>query len=104
MKIYKKCEKIIIRKMDIINYLKFLQEFSQVKCILFNEIHSLCLSFIQKPKVYENNYFTKIESDHYIKLFDIINYFKSKNEKSKEDLIIFELISNTMKKVINKFN
>ena len=103
MKIYKKCEEIIIHEMDIINYLKFMQEYTHVKCILFNEIHSLCLGFIQKPKVYENNKFTMIKADNHIKIFDIINYFKSKNEKTKQDLIIFELLSNTLKKISKKF-
>ena len=75
-----------------------MQEYAQVKCILFNDIHSLCLSFIQKPKVYENNRFTKIQSNNHEKVYEIINHFKSKNEKSKEDLKIFELFSKTLKK------
>ena len=103
MKIYKKCEEIIIREMDMINYLKFMQEYTHFKCILFNDIHSLCLSFMQKPKVYENNRFTKINSDNHKKVFDIFNHFKSKNQKSKEDLIIFEFLSKTLKKIIQKF-
>ena len=103
MKIYKKSEKIFLREMDMINYLKFMQEYAQVKCILFNDIHSLCLSFIQKPKVYENNRFTKIQSNNHEKVYEIINHFKSKNEKSKEDLKIFELLSKTLKKMIRKF-
>ena len=103
MKIYKICEEIFIRKMDMINYMKFIQEYTHVKCLLFNDIHSLCLSFIKKPKVYENNKFTKIESEDYKKVFDIINYFQSKNEKTKEDLLIFNLLSKTLKKIIKKF-
>ena len=103
MKIYRKCEEIIIQEMDMMNYLKFINEFTHIKCILFNEIHSLCLSFMEKPKVYENNRFTKIKANNHKKVFDIFNHFKSKNEKTKEDIMIFELLSKSLKKMIRKF-
>ena len=89
--------------MDVINYMKFINEFTHVKCILFNEIPSLCLSFMQKPKVYEKTRFTKIKGHDYEKAYEIINHFKFQNEKTKEDLVMFEFLSKTLKKMIKKF-
>jgi hypothetical protein len=103
MKIYQKASNIINNKMDMINYLKFMKEYIHVKCLLFNDVHSLCLSFIQKPKVYEKNRFVKINSQSHKKLKDIITYFNSKKSLSKKDKEMFDLLSREVKKMIEHF-
>ena len=103
MKTLEKCQDLVIRKMDMINYLKFIQEYIHVKCILFEDVHSLCLSHIQKPKVYEENRFVKVNSDEYIKAMDIISFFKSRNVMTKVDDKMYEILSNDLKKMIKNY-
>ena len=103
MKTLEKCEDIVIKKMDMISYLKFIQEYIHVKCILFEDVHSLCLSHIQKPKVYEDNRFVKVHSDEYIKAMDIISFFKSRNIMTKMDDKIYEILSKDLKKMIKNY-
>jgi hypothetical protein len=57
LKLFLKAEEMINSKMDVINFMKIIQEFNYVKCLLFDDVHSLCLSFFKKPKVLEKNIF-----------------------------------------------
>jgi hypothetical protein len=99
LKLYRRSEEIINYNMDMINYLKFMQEYIHLKCLLFNDFQSLCLSFIRKPKVYEKNRFLKINSHSYKKLKELIIYVKSHKNIMKNEKI-FSLISEDVKNLI----
>jgi len=101
LKLYKKSLEIVNNNMDMINYLNFMQEFIHIKCLLFDDIQSLCLSFIRKPKIYEKNRFLKINSHSYKKLKEIILFFREKKELSALDEKIYDLLSDDVKKIIS---
>ena len=100
LKLFFKAEEIIKSKMDVINYLNILQEFNNTKCLLFDDVHSLCLSFFKKPKLFEKNISTKINSKNHSKLREIIKYFTEKKDISKKDETIFNLLSDDVKNFI----
>jgi len=102
MKLYNRSIDIINNNMDMINYLKFMQEYINLKCILFDDIQSLCLSFIRKPKVYEKNRFLKINSHSHKKLKEIILFFKEHNELGVLDEKIYDLLSDDVKNFISQ--
>jgi hypothetical protein len=100
MKLYTKSLAIINNNMDMINYLNFMQEFIHIKCLLFDDIQSLCLDFIRKPKIYEKNRFLKIHSHSYKKLKEIISYFRQNKQLSEMDEKIYDLLSDDVKNLI----
>ncbi len=103
MKLYNRSLEIINNKMDMINYLKFVHEYIHVKCFLFEDLQSLCLGFIKKPKIFEKSRFVTINSKSHKQLKQIIQFFKEKKELSKKDLKIYELLSDEIKLMIYKF-
>ena len=100
IKLYEKSIEIINNKMDVIDYLNFRQEYTHLKCLLFDDVHSLCLSYLYKPKVYEKNIMTKIFSKDDKKLSEIINFFKNKTDFSEKDKRIYNILSEDVKCLI----
>ena len=103
MKLYNKSDKIINIRMDMINYLSSMQDFINVEYLLFNSIHSLCLGFIEKPKIYEKSLFTKTYGKKYKKLAEIIDYFENKKNLTIEDKKIYNLLSKEVKNFILEY-
>ena len=103
MKLYNKSEEIINIKMDMINYLSSMQDFINVEYLLFNSIHSLCLGFIDKPKIYEKSLFTKTYGKKYKKLAEIVDYFENKKNLTFEDKRIYNLLSKQVKNFILEY-
>jgi len=77
-----------------------MQEYINIKCLLFDDIQSLCLSFFRKPKVYEKNRFLKINSHSYKKLKEIIQFFRENKDFEELDEKIYELLSDDVKTLI----
>ncbi len=102
MKLYNRSLEIIYNKMDMINYLKFVQEYIHVKCFLFNDLQSLCLGFLKKPKIFEKSRFVTINSKSHKQLKQIIQFFKEKSVLTKKDLQIYDLLSDEIKFLIYK--
>ena len=100
IKLYRKSQDIINSKMDMINYLKFLQEYNNVKCLQFNDVQSLCLGFTKKPKIYEKNIIIKINSKTYKNLKEIVAFFKYKKRLSEKDNKIYDLLAEDVKNLI----
>ena len=103
MKLFNKSQEIINTKMDMIHYLKNMQELINMKYLLFNDIHCLCLGFFKKPKIYEKNQFVKDYSRDYKKLAEIINYYEKKKNYTSIDLKIFDLLSDEIKSMILEY-
>jgi hypothetical protein len=101
IKLYKRSVEIIANNMDMINYLKFMQEYIYLKCLLFDDFQSLCMSFVRKPKIYEKNRFLKINSNSYKKLKEIIISLRKKTDYGDLDEKIYDLISDEIKSLIS---
>ena len=101
LKLFLKAEEMINNKMDVINFMKVNQEFNYVKSLLFDDVHSLCLSFFKKPKVLEKN-IIKINYKSHKKLKEIIKHFTEKKDLSKKDETILNLLSDEVKNFIKK--
>ena len=100
MKIYRKSLNIINDKMDMVKYLKFINEYIHLKCILFKDAHSLCLNFIKKPKVHEKNRFIKINSKMVKQVKEITDYFSNVKEMTAKDRRIYTLLNKNVQKMI----
>ena len=87
----------------MIYYLNFQQEYMHMKCLLFDDLQPLCLSFMRKPKVYDKNIFSKVNSKSTKKLKEIILFFKNKRELSQQDQKMYELLSEDVKSLIKNF-
>jgi hypothetical protein len=103
MKLYSRSEEIINSNLDIVNYLKFMQEYIHLKCLLFNDVQTLCFSFMKKHKVYEKNRFLKINSKSYKKLKEIILFYRDNKDLSPMDNKIYELLSDDVKDLIKRY-
>jgi hypothetical protein len=103
LKLFNRSLEIINSKMDMINYLKFVHEYIHVKCFLFDDLQSLCLGFIKKPKIFESNRFVTINAKSHKKLKEILKSFKIKNDLTQNDLKIYNLLSDEVKLLIYKF-
>ena len=102
MKMYDKSQTIINNKMDMINYLKFFEEHVNIKCLLFNDIQSLCLNFTKKQKLYEKNSFNKNINPDYENINEIVDYYVKNPILSKIDKDILELLPEKMQDFISK--
>ncbi len=80
-----------------------MQEYIHLKCLLFNDVQSLCLSFMKKHKVYEKNRFLKINSKSYKKLKEIILFYRDNKDLSPMDSKIYELLSDDVKDLIKRY-
>ena len=104
MKMFDKSQNIINDKMDMINYLKFFDEHINIKCLLFNEVQSLCLNFTEKPKLYVKNHYNDIMNSDYKSIKEITEYFVNKTFLPKTDKDIFDLLSKKIQNIIIKNN
>ena len=69
----------------MINYLSIIQDFINLEYLLFNSIHSLCLGFIEEPKIYEKSLFAKTyRKIIFKKLAEIIDYFENNKKLTIE--------------------
>ena len=102
MKMYEKSQNIINNKMDLINYLKFFDEHINIKSLIFNEVQSLCLNFIEKPKLYEKNQYNSIINSDNQSVKVIADYYVNKSFLSKIDKDILELLSKNIRNLILK--
>ena len=65
--------------MDLINYLKFANDFINLKNWIADEIQYLSIIYIEKPKLFEKCKLNLIYSkDEYIKIRKISEYFTNK--------------------------
>ena len=104
MKIYENSQKFINNKMDVMNYLYFFQEFLNMKCLLFSHIQTLCLEFLEKPKLHEKSRFTKLNARNNKRMKEIIKYFLSKSDFSYDDSKFYDLLTPDIKEIITKLN
>ena len=104
MKIYENSQKFINNKMDVMNYLYFYQEYLNMKCLLFSHIQTLCLEFLEKPKLHEKSRFTKLNTGNNKRIKEIISYFLSKSDLSYEDSKFYDLLSPEIKSILKKIN
>jgi hypothetical protein len=101
MKLYDQSTEIINHNLDIVNYMKFNQEFIILKHLLLSEFQLKCFKFIRKPKTYEENEFLKIKSNDYNDLLNIFTVLKQKEEFSGIDKKVYELLSEDLKKILS---
>ena len=100
MKMFEKSKSIINDKMDMINYLKFFEEHVNIKCLLFNDIRTTCLNFIEKPKLYENNRFNKIVNRDYEHINEIVDFYVKKPNLKRIDKQLFKLLPKNIQDII----
>ena len=103
IKIYEKSKKIIIDKLDVVNYLKFYQEYSVMKTIIFNDITNLCLTLPKKPNLYENNSFSQIHLSKDERIKKVFDYFSLKDFYNSNDRKLLDVISQDVRKIIKLF-
>jgi hypothetical protein len=97
---FNKAHKIIEEKLDIHNYLKFINEYLYLKGILLNEVHSLSLNYMEKPNLLYKNKFNYLFIKEEKKIAQIVNYFRNKNNFTNNDEEIYNLLSNDLKELI----
>lgn len=100
VKIFNKSKKIIDKKIDVVNYLKFYQEYSIVKTIIFNDITNLCLTLAQKPNLYESNSFNRMHLTKHERVKKLFDYFSQKDFYSANDRKLLDIILNEVKQII----
>ena len=103
IKIYEKSKKIIIDKLDVVNYLKFYQEYSVMKTIIFNDITNLCLTLPKKPNLYENNSFSQIHLSKDERIKKVFDYFSLKDFYNSNDRKLLDVISQDVRKIIKLY-
>jgi len=101
IKLYHKAIKIINYNMDMVNYLKFIQEYDLMKNLLFNDFQSVCFSFMRKPKIYEKISIPKMNYHLYKELKEIIIYLKENRFSGELDHKIYDLLSDDVKYFIS---
>ena len=104
MKMYEKSISIINNKIDMINYLKFFDEHINIKCLLFNDVQSLCFSFTEKPKLYDKKKYKYLLNSDHESIKEIVDYFIKKKlliSKSSDNRI-FDLLNKNIKDLITK--
>ena len=74
-KLYVKARDIINEKLDIVQYLKFFEEYIALKSILINEFSNLSLTLRNKPKLYEDNNFNNLHLSKIERLKKLINIY-----------------------------
>ena len=102
MKMFDKSQTIINNKMDMINYLRLHEEQINIKCLIFNDIQSICLNYTDRPKLYEKNHFNKIINPGHENINEIVDYYVKKSCLNKEDDDIFKLLSKTIQDNIKR--
>ena len=96
IELYSKAEKIIEEKLDILQYLKFFEEYVMLKQILLDEFSNLSLSLRNRPKLYENNNFVKVHLTKTERLKRLIELY-AKNRNNYCDSKIFNILDDEIK-------
>ena len=96
IELYSKAEKIIEEKLDILQYLKFFEEYVMLKQILLDEFSNLSLSLRNRPKLYENNNFVKVHLPKTERLKRLIELY-AKNRNNYCDSKIFNILDDEIK-------
>ena len=103
MNLFIKSQNIIVKKMDVVEYLKFLFEYVNLKFVLFNDMNALCLQFANKPKLI-NSKEDKLSKKKVEKIEEIVRHFTRKNgDLSGEENKLYEILSDDVKELINAF-
>jgi hypothetical protein len=102
MSLYRQAQDYINNKMDVINYLSFIKEYTHLKCLLFEDVPSMCLSFTQNPKLYEHSRFTKLNKDNKDMIEKIVKFYVSNKHPSEQEKKLYELLSDDIKEIIIK--
>ena len=103
IKIFQKSKKIINNKLDVVNYLKFYQEYSMMKTIIFNDITNLCLTLLKKPNLYEKNTFSQIHLGKEERIKKVFDYFSQKDHYTANDYKLLEILSDNIKKIVKLY-
>ena len=101
LKIFEQAKSTISEKMDVINYLKDIYEYKNLKSIFFNDIHAISLEGnLEKPRVYKDDYNIKYRNKKH-RIEEICHYYLNKNILTKKDEKIYERLSDKIKAIIN---
>ena len=104
MNLFIKSRNIIDKKMDVVEYLKFVFEYVNLKYVLFSDINSLCLQFANKPNLMQNSRLDIFCQKKIAKTEDIVRYFTKKvGELSEEEKKLYEILSDDIKELIKAF-
>ena len=94
--LYSKANNIIEKKLDIIGYLKFFEEYVLIKQILLDDFSNLTLTLRNRPKLYENNNFVNIHLPKIERLKRLIELY-AKNRNSLKDSKYFKIFDDEIK-------
>jgi hypothetical protein len=104
IKMFRRSQEIVNKQMDVIDYLKFMNEYIFVKCLIFSYPQNLCLKFVEKPKLFERSRFIKLQDNSGNKSIkrkiDLIKYFRSQSQVTEKDKIFYEMVSQDIKTII----
>ncbi len=103
MSLYRKAQDYINNKMDVINYLSFIKEYTHLKCLLFDDIQSMCLSLTQNPKLYENTKFSKLNKDKNEMIEKVVKYYVANTHSTELEKKLYNILSDDIKEIISKF-
>ena len=103
MNLFIRSQNIVVKKMDVVEYLKFVFEYVNLKFVLFNDMNALCLQFANKPKLI-NSKEDKLSKKKVEKIEEIVRHFTRKNgDLSGEENKLYEILSDDVKELINAF-
>jgi hypothetical protein len=101
--LYDKSQEFINNKMDVINYLSFIKEYTYLKCILFDDVPSMCLNLTKNPKLYENSRFTKLNKNNSEMIQKIVKFYVKNSNLTQQEKKLYELLSDEIKDLITKY-
>ena len=96
---YAKARDIINEKLDISQYLKFVEEYVKLKEVLFDDVSNICLTLRIKPKINAHNNFMNIHLPKKERLERILTYYLM-NKKEIEDDRFFTILPENIQKLI----
>ena len=99
-KLYVKARDIINEKLDIVQYLKFFEEYIALKSILINEFSNLSLTLRNKPKLYEDNNFNNLHLSKIERLKKLINIYTV--NRNKNDSRFYDILDDQIKIALEK--
>jgi hypothetical protein len=98
--LYEKSQEYINNKMDVINYLYLTREYTYLKCVLFDEVQAMCLSFSKNPKLYENSRFMNLHKDPNDIIEKIVKFYANNPNLSQKENRLFEILPDDIKNII----
>ncbi len=104
MKLYENAQQYINNKMDVINYLSFIQEFMYLKCFMFDEITAICLGLTKNPKLYDYSKFHRLNKDNKETIEKIVKFYVINNQNlSQQEKKVYDILADDIKDLITKF-